>query len=623
MSKSKLTLRSGQLFGCLGQLFWLGLPFFVLAILQFGQAPNLAYSDFRHQLQAGNVEAVVMEGSNLKGKLKKQTELSDYPEPVEEFTTVVPDFDQEQLGELLLSHGVDLRVERSSGWLAPLLLGVLPWVLLLVILYSVGKALRNRLGGQGMKSNLFNFGRSQATLHKRTTEDVTFGDVAGLANAKADLVEIVDYLRQPGKYQRLGARIPRGVLLMGPPGTGKTLLARAVAGEAEVPFFSISGSHFIEMFVGVGASRVRDLFEQAKKAAPSIIFIDEIDSVGRSRGTGMGGGNDEREQTLNQILAEMDGFSSGQPVVVLAATNRPDVLDPALTRPGRFDRTISTDLPRRQARLEILRLHSRGVPLAPEVHLPRVAERTVGFSGAELRNLVNEAALLAGREGLEVVGLAQFEEARDRILLGSERDEGLEGLERERVAYHESGHALVASLLPEADPLRKVTIIPRGRALGVTEQAPEEDRHSLTQGLLTARLTVLLAGREAEYLVYQERTSGAADDLKRANQLARKMVAEFGMSERLGPTHASVSQEHPFLGREMARPRDHSESTARLVDEEVRVLLDQCQQRAAQLLRDHRSRLDNLAHALLEHESLSQSQLEKILAPETQVPAPR
>ncbi|MCA9792815.1 MAG: AAA family ATPase, partial [Candidatus Eremiobacteraeota bacterium] len=355
--------------------------------------------------------------------------------------------------------------------------------------------------------------------------------------------------------------------------------------------------------------------------APAIIFIDEIDSVGRSRGTGLGGGNDEREQTLNQILAEMDGFSSSEPVVVLAATNRPDVLDSALTRPGRFDRTITTDLPRRLARLEILRLHSRGVPLAPGVELVKMAERTVGFSGAELRNLVNEAALLAGRENLETVGLAQFELARDRILLGSQRDEGLEGLERERVAYHESGHALVASLLPDADPLRKVSIIPRGRALGITEQAPEEDRHSLGQSMLGARLTVLLAGREAEYLIYQERTSGAADDLKRANDLARKMVAEFGMSERLGPTHASQSEEHPFLGRDMAQPRRHSEYTARLVDEEVRSLLDDCQQRARQLLRDHHELLDNLAHALLEHETLNQSQLEKIISSASPVKA--
>jgi len=465
------------------------------------------------------------------------------------------------------------------------------------------------LGG-GMMGN---FIRSQAKRFQPSDQRTTFDDVAALEQAKLELQEIVEFLKNPGKFERLGAQIPKGVLLMGPPGTGKTLLARAVAGEAGVPFFSINGSEFIQMFVGVGASRVRDLFRTAKESAPCILFIDEIDAVGRERGAGFGGGHDEREQTLNQILSEMDGFLQTEAVIVLAATNRPDVLDPALLRPGRFDRHVTIDRPTRDGRVAILKVHSRKVPLAADVELDSIASGTIGFSGADLRNLVNEAALLAARSSKNAVEMEDFEHARDKILLGPLREDILNDEEKEITAYHESGHALLAWLLPEVDLIHKVTIIPRGRSLGVTQLLPDEERYNAGEKRLHAQLSFVLGGRAAEKLMFDEYSAGAEDDLRKATQLARNMVAHWGMSELIGPVAFRQGEEHPFLGKEIHEQRKFSEETAHVIDQEVQRFLTNAQERAVQLLSEHRDDLDRLAHALLEHESLGQAELKALL----------
>jgi cell division protease FtsH len=466
----------------------------------------------------------------------------------------------------------------------------------------------------GPGGGLFGFGQSRAKRFNVTSATrISFDDVAGVDSAKRDLQEIVECLKDPQRFRKLGAKIPKGILLMGPPGTGKTMLAKALAGEAGVPFYSISGSEFVEMFVGVGAARVRDMFESARKDAPSVVFIDEIDSVGRMRGTGLGGGNDEREQTLNQILGEMDGFDPHEAVVVLAATNRPDVLDPALLRPGRFDRKVVLDLPGKDARRKILQVHVREVPLADDVDLGRVAARTVGFSGADLENLVNEAALQAARGNKERVDMDDFSNARDKIVLGAEREALASEDEKKLVAYHESGHALAATLLPHADPLDKVTIIPHGLALGATEQMPEEDLHNLRQSYLVDRIAVMLAGRAAERVVFGEVSSGAESDLKLATRLARRMVSQWGMSERLGAAAFPRGEEHIFLGREMVQQRDFSEQTAQLIDDEVRALISDCEQRVTALLEQHRPQLDALAKALLEHETLGADEVAALL----------
>ncbi|HYM82683.1 MAG TPA: ATP-dependent zinc metalloprotease FtsH, partial [Candidatus Dormibacteraeota bacterium] len=447
-------------------------------------------------------------------------------------------------------------------------------------------------------------------------------DVAGADDAKVELQEVVEFLRQRERYRRLGARLPRGLLLIGPPGTGKTLLARAVAGEARVPFFSISASEFVEMFVGVGASRVRDLFSKAKAAAPSIVFVDEIDAVGRQRGAGLGGGNDEREQTLNQLLVEMDGFDESTSVIVVAATNRPDVLDPALLRPGRFDRQVTVGYPDRAGREAILRIHTRHLKLAPEVDLALLSRATAGFSGADLANLANEAALLAAREGRDAVGTAQFEEALDKILLGTRQSALSDPEERRLVAYHEGGHAIAARLTPGADPVQKVSIIPHGRALGVTEQRPEEDRRNYARDYLLGRLTVMLGGRAAEELVFGQPTTGAESDLKGATDLARRMVGVWGMSEDLGPVWYGVGETSPFLGREMAAPREFGETTAGRMDKAISELLESARQRAERLLRDHRGALDALAAELVQHEIVDARRLDEILLEHGDLPAP-
>jgi cell division protease FtsH len=494
-----------------------------------------------------------------------------------------------------------------------LLIFVLPWILIIGYFAYASKRMKGMMGGTG---GLFGVGKSRAKRFRASSSNITFEDVAGLQNAKQDLHEIIDYLKEPKKFSVLGADIPKGILLMGPPGTGKTLLARASAGEANVPFFSISGSEFIEMFVGVGASRVRDMFEDAKREAPSIIFIDEIDSVGRIRGTGLGGGHDEREQTLNQILSEMDGFEPHQSVVVIAATNRPDVLDPALIRPGRFDRQIALELPQKQAREKILKIHTRHVPLADDVDLENLSKRTVGFSGADLKNVVNEAALLAGRKDKKMVDAQDFEEARDKILLGAEREEMLSDEEKKLVAYHEAGHTLVAEIVPNADRLQKVTIIPRGRSLGATEQVPEIDRHNLKRAYLLDRITVTLGGRAAEKLVFDEISTGGADDLKQVTQLARRMICQWGMSDKLGPVTFRQGEEHPFLGRELAQAKDFSESTARIIDEEIQSIVSEMEQKAFDILKEHRDTLNALAEALLEHETLEYDDVEAIVNPQ-------
>ena len=485
-------------------------------------------------------------------------------------------------------------------------------LLVLFVLWNMFRRTRDQLMGGGFLSG---FTKSPATRFEEKDRQTTFDDVAGLKDVKADLMELVEFLRDPAKFQRLGARIPKGVLLNGPPGTGKTLLARAVAGEAGVPFYSINGSEFIQMFVGVGASRVRDLFQTAKANAPAIIFIDEIDAVGRQRGAGLGGGHDEREQTLNQILSEMDGFAANETVIVVAATNRPDVLDPALLRPGRFDRHITVDRPTLQGRKEMFAVHVRDVPLDDEVDLQRLAEGSVGMTGADIRNLVNEAALWATRQDRTRVTMEDFEYARDKIMMGPRREELLLGPDKEKTAYHEAGHALVAWLTEGNDRIHKVTVIPRGRALGVTQTLPEEDRLNVTESELMDRLAFMLAGRAAEKIVYDEMSAGAENDLERATSLARRMVTKWGMSKRLGPVSYKLSDDDPFLGRELHQQRQFSEHTMQVIDEEVAKTLQLASNRAEEILSTHREELDTLAKQLVEREELSDTEIRELIGP--------
>ncbi len=591
-----------------------------------GQAPQrqeLAYTEFKDHVREEQVASVVFKGQTVLGEFRGAIR----PEPAapvtgralepevspEMFITILPPVDDPELIPLLEKHKVEVRAEvEQMSWWASALINLLPWLLIIGLFFYASRKMQERMLG-GKAGEIFGFGKSTARRFRKGSMEIGFDDVAGLENAKRDLHEIIDFLKNPERFRKLGAKIPKGILLMGPPGTGKTLLAKAVAGEAEVPFYSISGSEFIEMFVGVGASRVRDMFESAKKEAPAIIFIDEIDSVGRMRGSGLGGGHDEREQTLNQILAEMDGFEPEQTVVVLAATNRPDVLDPALLRPGRFDRKITLELPQKEARRKILEVHARDIPLADDVDLANMAARTVGFSGADLENLMNEAALLAGRENLEKVDARILELARDKIVLGAEKETVLDEEVKKRVAYHESGHALLASLLPNTDPLAKVTIIPRGRALGVTEQMPEEERYTLSESFLRDRITIMLGGRTAEKIVFGEFSSGAEDDLKQATILARRMISQWGMSKKLGPVAFRRGEEHIFLGREMAQQRDFSEHTAQLIDDEVRELLGELEKKAQETLLKHRAQLNALAEALLEKEILEADQIQALV----------
>ena len=588
---------------------------------------------FIEQVKADNVEYIGTEGLTIHGRLRHET-LYNPPAPsppikdVKKFTTSALTEDQlTEVSKILMDRekkkaenpileGTPMQGATGLVWLS-LLVPTLGFVLLV---YLMMRRARDQFDGGILGS----FVKSPAKRHDKSKQRTTFEEVAGLENAKAELQEIVEFLKSPEKFQRLGGRIPKGVLLNGPPGTGKTLLARAVAGEAGVPFFSISGSEFIQMFVGVGASRVRDMFKTAKENSPCILFIDEIDAVGRVRGAGLGGGHDEREQTLNQILTEMDGFSPSESVIVLAATNRPDVLDPALLRPGRFDRHVTVDRPTKKGRLEILKVHSRNIPLADDVDLDGIARGTVGMSGADLANLVNEAALLATREDKDKVDMSDFDAARDKVLMGAKREEVITDKVKRMTAYHEIGHALVAWLLPLANPVHKVTIIPRGRTLGVTQFLPtDEDTVSISHSEAQAQLAMVLGGRAAERLIYDDQTAGVAGDLKSATRLARAMVTQWGMSHVVGPVFFRDGEEHPFLGREMTESRDHSEHTAQLIDEEVSRILREADERAFNLLEEHRDDLDRLTEALIEREVLSVSEIEALIGKRPGAPTPK
>jgi cell division protease FtsH len=585
------------------------LSYFWINLDQQPPAQTLAYTEFKTKIRNGDVATVTMQGVQVYGNLQPRDDTAN-----PRFVTTLPPVDDPELISLLEQHDVKVYAKPiEANWWLQALIATLPWILLIGLFWYSGRKMQERLTGSEGAGGVFGFGKSKARRFYKGESKVKFDDVAGLENAKEDLHEISDYLKNPERYMKLGAKIPKGILLMGPPGTGKTLLAKAVAGEADVPFFSISGSEFIEMFVGVGASRVRDMFESAKKEAPSIIFIDEIDSVGRARGTGLGGGHDEREQTLNQILGEMDGFEPHESVVVLAATNRPDVLDPALLRPGRFDRKVTLDLPDKKARLAIIKIHTSHVPLANDVDMERLSGLTVGFSGADLENLINEAALMAGRENRNDVNMELLMAARDKIVLGSKREMVIGEEEKKMVAYHEAGHAVAASLLPNADPLDKVTIIPHGRALGATEQIPEVERHNLRQSYLQDRIGVMLGGRVSEQIIFGEVSSGSEEDLKQATHLARHMVTHWGMSERLGAVAFKRGEEHIFLGREMTQQRDFSEKTANIIDEEIFGLIKGVEVKVKDLLNDHRAQLDALANALLEHETLEADDIQSIL----------
>ncbi|MCA9077420.1 MAG: ATP-dependent zinc metalloprotease FtsH [Planctomycetaceae bacterium] len=586
---------------------------------------RIDYSFFREQLtEKDNVASVTLNDSILSansvltGKWKKIPENpelvddKDAPQLEEKFNTVVPLVEGRTLLDDLEARDVKMEArDVSVGPIQQLILYLLPFSLLMLFLIIMMRRTSDPFG-----SGMFgSFTRSPAKRFKPSEKHNTFDDVAGMEHAKRELQEVVEFLKNPAKFQRLGAQIPKGVLLMGPPGTGKTLLARATAGEAEVPFFSINGSEFIQMFVGVGASRVRDMFRTAKESAPAILFIDEIDAVGRMRGAGVGSGQDEREQTLNQILSEMDGFESTEAVIVIAATNRPDVLDPALLRPGRFDRHVTVEKPAKEGRVGVLKVHSRKVPLAEDVDLEKVAGGTIGFSGADLRNLVNEAALNATREGKDAVDMEDFDAARDRILMGAKREELLNEHEREMTAYHEAGHALLAWLLPDVDSVHKVTIIPRGRALGVTQLLPDEERHSVGETRLHSELAVLLGGRAAEKLVFDEYSANAEDDLKRATSLARRMVGYWGMSDVIGPVAFRHAEEHPFLGKEMHEQKQYSEETAHVIDQEMQHFLVDASGRATQILQEHRDKLDAIAQRLQEKEMVDRDELVEIIGP--------
>jgi cell division protease FtsH len=573
---------------------------------------EILYYVFWQEVEAGNLASITIDKRDVRGEFKEGVviPMDEESRMVTKFKTWLPAEDPELPAKI---WAIDKQVRigskgEKSNWGGFLLSTMLP------ILFLVGIMILFMRQMEAGGNRAFSFGRSRAKLITGDRPKVTFQDVAGADEAKEELQEVIEFLRDPRKFQRLGGRIPKGALLLGAPGTGKTLLAKAVAGEAGVPFFSISGSDFVEMFVGVGASRVRDLFEQGKKNAPCIIFIDEIDAVGRHRGAGLGGGHDEREQTLNQLLVEMDGFESNDGVILLAATNRPDVLDPALLRPGRFDRQIVVDMPDINGREGILKVHTRKIPLGQDVELRTIARGTPGLSGADLANIVNEAALLAARKDRSSVTMVDFEEARDKVMMGPERRSMLlSDDEKKRTAYHEAGHALVARHIPEADPLHKVTIVPRGRALGVTWLLPIDDRHNFSQSMLEAKIAVLLGGRAVEKLIFNDLTNGAREDIEKASTIARKMVCEWGMSDALGPLNFGAKDEQIFLGREIAQHRDYSEQTAVLIDKEVRRIVDEAGARADRIINENVENLKDVANALLEREILDRDDIEKIL----------
>nr|WP_284710697.1 ATP-dependent zinc metalloprotease FtsH [Desulfovibrio aminophilus] len=585
---------------------WITIALMMVVLFNlFNQAPQpqhkLSYSEFISKVNTGEILSVKIQGQKITGSMGGD----------KRFSTFAPE--DPTLVATLIKNKVEVTAEpqEEAPWYMTLLVSWFPMLLLIgVWVFFMRQMQGGGSGGRGAMS----FGRSRARLINEQSAKVTFEDVAGVDEAKEELQEIVDFLREPKKFTRLGGRIPKGVLLVGPPGTGKTLLARAVAGEAGVPFFSISGSDFVEMFVGVGAARVRDLFVQGKKNAPCLIFIDEIDAVGRQRGAGLGGGHDEREQTLNQLLVEMDGFESNEGVILVAATNRPDVLDPALLRPGRFDRQVVVPTPDVRGRKRILHVHTRKVPLAGEVDLEVLARGTPGFSGADLENLVNEAALHAAKMNQEHVRMADFEEAKDKVLMGKERRSViLSDEEKKTTAYHEAGHALVAKLLPGTDPVHKVSIIPRGMALGVTMQLPVDDRHNYSKEFLDNQLAMMLGGRVAEEIVLNQKTTGASNDIDRATKTARKMVCQWGMSDKIGPLSFGDGGEQIFLGRELIQHKNYSEDTARAIDDEVRSIMDQAHEKARGLLSENREALDRIAEALLERETISGDDIDLLI----------
>ncbi|HEY9130079.1 MAG TPA: ATP-dependent zinc metalloprotease FtsH [Sulfurovum sp.] len=577
-------------------------------ILSKEESETLSYNQFKSKIEQNIMKEVNINGDQVVATLK-----SDLGEKKKYIRTTLPPFEDQSFLELLEKNQVEMHVEsqkESSFWYSILML--LPLFIFLGFIFYSSRRIQNQIGSMG--GGVFDFMQSSAKKYDKEQVSVKFDDVAGVENAKIELYEVVDFLKNPDKYVKIGAKIPRGILLMGSPGTGKTLLAKAVAGEAEVPFFSISGSQFVEMFVGVGAARVRDLFKKAKQEAPSIIFIDEIDSVGRARGAGIGGGHDEKEQTLNQILAEMDGFESDEQVVVIAATNRPDVLDYALLRPGRFDRKITLSLPDVHAREKILNIHIRKVRIDSSVDLQKIAKISIGFSGADLANLVNEAAMHAAREDQELVTQDDFMYARDRIIMGVEQEFVLDEKDKKRVAIHESGHVLAALLLEHADPIEKVSIIPRGQALGMTEQMPLKDIKNFPQDYLLDKIGVMLGGRAAERILLGDLSSGAANDLKEATSLATHMVSQWGMSEVLGPVYYQKGEDHVFLGREMAMPKDFSEATAKIIDDEVRKIITTKEEEVMKLFKTHEKDIMALSDKLVEKELLYADEIRDIVA---------
>ena len=597
---------------------WIIIALILVALLHVFQGPNqrqgrssLSFTEFNEQVVTDAVKSVTVGGRHIEGQMKNGAQ----------FTTEIPENENGGITQRMLDHKVDVR-SRPEGDNITLLSIFLNWFPMLFLFAVMIYVMRQMQAGGG---KAMGFGKSRAKMLTERQGRVTFEDVAGVDEAKEDLVEIVDFLKDPQKFQKLGGRIPKGVLLVGPPGTGKTLLARAIAGEANVPFFTISGSDFVEMFVGVGASRVRDMFEQAKKNAPCIVFIDEIDAVGRHRGAGLGGGNDEREQTLNQLLVEMDGFEANEGVILIAATNRPDVLDPALLRPGRFDRQIVVPNPDLSGREKILKVHMRKVPLAPDVEPKVIARGTPGFSGADLANLVNEAALLAARRGKRLVGRSEFEDAKDKVMMGAERRTlAMSEDEKRLTAYHEGGHAIVALNVIGSDPIHKATIIPRGRALGMVMRLPERDQLSLSRQKLHADLCVAFGGRIAEELVfgYEKVTTGAQSDIEMATRMAHAMVTRFGMSDELGPIAYAENQEEVFLGHSISRQQNVSEATAQKIDLEVRRIIDDTYKHAKEILKDKIDDLHVLAKGLLEYETLTGEEIKALLRGERPVRTP-
>ncbi|MFZ1802389.1 MAG: ATP-dependent zinc metalloprotease FtsH [Nitrospira sp.] len=585
-------------------LFWVVVGLFMILLFNLFSVPTHApeeeviFSDFMAKLDKGDFEKVIIKGNHISGVLKDKTRIRTYSADYPEFVKVLREKDVQ----------IEVKPPDESPWYITFLVTWGPFILFLGLWFFLMRQMQ--IGG----NKALSFGKSRARMLTEERKKITFSDVAGVDEAKEEVLEIIEFLKDPRKFQKLGGRIPKGVLVVGPPGTGKTLLAKAIAGEAGVPFFSISGSDFVEMFVGVGASRVRDLFEQGKKHAPCIIFIDEIDAVGRLRGAGLGGGHDEREQTLNQLLVEMDGFDTTEGVILVAATNRPDVLDPALLRPGRFDRQVMVNRPDLKGRSEILKVHTKKVPVATNVELEKIARGTPGFSGADLENLVNEAALWAARQNKKEVENIDFEMAKDKVMMGAERKSMILTDEEKRItAYHEAGHALMAKLIPGTDPVHKVTIIPRGRALGVTMQLPTDDRHNYSKEFLYNTLAILMGGRVAEELVFKHVTTGAGNDLERATDLARKMVCEWGMSEKLGPLTFGQKEDSVFLGRDFATKRDVSDQVALEIDLEIKRLVTENYERAKRVLTEQMTSLKALAEALLEKEVLDAPEIDQIL----------